>query len=138
MRFITTSQQQTYEFGQKIGRELKGGEVITLDGELGAGKTVFTKGLASSLGITDEITSPTFTILNIYENSPLTLYHYDAYRLKSGEEAYGSGLTDYLCDRGGVCVIEWAQNISSALPKKLIKIQINYLGATEREIIYEP
>ena len=64
MRFITTSQEQTYEFGKEIGRQLKGGEVITLDGELGAGKTVFTKGLASALGITDEITSPTFTILN--------------------------------------------------------------------------
>ncbi len=137
MQFISHSQQETFEFGQKIGRSLKGGEVITLDGELGAGKTVFTKGLATSLGITDEITSPTFTILNIYENSPLTLYHYDAYRLKSGEEAYGSGLTDYLCARDGVCVIEWAQNITSALPKKLIKIKINYLNATEREIFYE-
>jgi tRNA threonylcarbamoyladenosine biosynthesis protein TsaE len=137
MQFISKSQQETFEFGQKIGKMLKGGEVITLDGELGAGKTVFTKGLANSLGITDEITSPTFTILNIYENSPLTLYHYDAYRLKSGEEAYGSGLTDYLCARDGVCVIEWAQNIASALPKKIIKIQINYLNATEREIIYE-
>jgi tRNA threonylcarbamoyladenosine biosynthesis protein TsaE len=137
MQFISKSQQETFEFGQKIGKSLKGGEVITLDGELGAGKTVFTKGLATALGITDEITSPTFTILNIYENSPLTLYHYDAYRLKSGEEAYGSGLTDYLCARDGVCVIEWAQNIASALPKKIIKIQINYLNATEREIIYE-
>ncbi|MBO5223306.1 MAG: tRNA (adenosine(37)-N6)-threonylcarbamoyltransferase complex ATPase subunit type 1 TsaE [Clostridia bacterium] len=137
MQFISTSQQQTFEFGQKIGKSLRGGEVITLDGELGAGKTVFTKGLATALGINEEITSPTFTILNIYENSPLTLYHYDAYRLKSGEEAYGSGLTDYLCARDGVCVIEWAQNIASALPKKLIKIKINYLSATEREIIYE-
>jgi tRNA threonylcarbamoyladenosine biosynthesis protein TsaE len=137
MQFISKSQQETFEFGQKIGKSLKGGEVITLDGELGAGKTVFTKGLATALGITDEITSPTFTILNIYENFPLTLYHYDAYRLKSGEEAYGSGLTDYLRARDGVCVIEWAQNIASALPKKLIKIQINYLNATEREIIYE-
>ncbi len=137
MQFISKSQQQTFEFGQIIGKSLKGGEVITLDGELGAGKTVFTKGLATALGIEDEITSPTFTILNIYENKPLTLYHYDAYRLKSGEEAYGSGLTDYLCARDGVCVIEWAQNIKSALPKKLIKIQINYLNATEREIIYE-
>lgn len=137
MKFISTSQQQTYDFGKQIGEMLKGGEVITLDGELGAGKTVFTKGLASALGIDEEITSPTFTILNIYENSPLTLYHYDAYRLKSGEEAYGSGLTDYLCSKDGVCVIEWAQNIASALPRKLIRIQINYLNATEREIIYE-
>ena len=138
MRLITTSQEETFEFGKQIGKTLKGGEVITLDGELGAGKTVFTKGLASVLGITDEITSPTFTILNVYENSPLTLYHYDAYRLSSGEEAYGSGLTDYLCAKDGVCVIEWAQNIQSALPKKLIKIKINYLSANEREIIYEP
>lgn len=138
MKFITTCQEQTYEFGKQIGKSLKGGEVITLDGELGAGKTVFTKGLAVALGIQEEITSPTFTILNIYENSPLSLYHYDAYRLSSGEEAYGSGLTDYLCARDGVCVIEWAKNIESALPKKLIKIKINYLSANEREIIYEP
>lgn len=137
MKFISKSQQETFEFGEQIGRKLKGGEVITLDGELGAGKTVFTKGLATALGISDEITSPTFTILNVYENSPLSLYHYDAYRLKSGEEAYASGLTDYLCSRDGVCVIEWAQNVASALPKKIIKIEIKYLNATEREIIYE-
>ena len=104
---------------------------------MGAGKSVLTRAAARGMGVDGPVPSPTFTILNIYENSPLTLYHYDAYRLKSGEEAYGSGLTDYLRARDGVCVIEWAQNIASALPKKLIKIQINYLNATEREIIYE-
>ena len=114
-RIITKSEKETFDFGYSIGKSLRGGEVILLDGELGAGKTVFTKGLASALGITQPITSPTFTILNIYENEPLCLYHYDAYRLNSGEEAYEAGLTEYFYEAGGVCVIEWAQNVASAL-----------------------
>ena len=136
-KIITKSEKETYDFGYSVGKTLKGGEVILLDGELGAGKTVFTKGLASALGITQPITSPTFTILNVYENEPLCLYHYDAYRLSSGEEAYEAGLTEYFYDDGGVCVIEWAQNVASALTGEEIKITINYLSSNEREIIYE-
>lgn len=138
MKFITKSERETFEFGYNIGKQLKGGEVILLDGELGAGKTVFTKGLATALGITEPITSPTFTILNIYEASPLSLYHYDAYRLNSGEEAYEAGLTEYFYESYGVCVIEWATKISSALIGREIKISIKYLSQNEREITYEP
>lgn len=134
---ISHSESETYDFGYLVGENCKGGEVIILNGNLGAGKTVFTKGLAKALKIEDAITSPTFTIMNVYEGETLTLYHYDAYRLKDGKEAYEAGLTEYLYDASGVCVIEWAQNIKSALMGGEIEITINYLNEKEREIIYE-
>ena len=134
---ISHSEQETFDFGFFMGQNCKGGEVIILNGNLGAGKTVFTKGFAKALKIEDAITSPTFTIMNIYEGETLTLYHYDAYRLKSGKEAYEAGLTEYLYDECGVCVIEWAENIKSALIGGEIEITINYLNEKEREIIYE-
>lgn len=134
---ISHSEKETYDFGYEVGKNCKGGEVIILNGNLGAGKTVFTKGLAKALAIEDAVTSPTFTIMNIYEGDTLTLYHYDAYRLKSGKEAYEAGLTEYLYDESGVCVIEWAENIKSALMGDEIEITINYLNEKEREIIYE-
>lgn len=137
MIFTSHSEQETFDFGYQIGKNCKGGEVILLDGELGAGKTVFTKGLASALGITEQITSPTFTILVVHEGKNLTLYHIDAYRLKSGEDAYERGLTEYFYSPDTVCVIEWSQNVQSAFSGDEIKITINYKSATEREIIYE-
>ena len=134
--FRCNNEKETYELGKKIGETLVGGEIIALQGDLGAGKTVFTKGLAQALGIMDEIKSPTFTYMIIYEGKKLSLFHYDAYRLRSGDEAEERGLTEYFGDKSGVCVVEWPQNIESCFAwHKVIKINIDYLDGNTREII---
>ena len=114
MLYTSKSEHATIDIGRKIGESLQGGEIITLSGDLGAGKTVLTKGIASGLGIADSVLSPTFTLMNEYEGR-LTLYHYDAYRLRTSEEAYEAGLTEYFGDKRGVCVIEWWENIADSL-----------------------
>ena len=133
MEIITKSEQQTYEFAKNYAKTLVGGEILLLGGELGAGKTVFTKGLADGLGVDDYVTSPTFTIMNEYQGA-LTLCHVDAYRLKSGEEAFATGITEYFGQSGVVCCIEWWQNIRSAIAGKTVKVEIEYLGEEERKI----
>ena len=107
-----------------------------LRGELGAGKTAFVKGLAAALGITDEVTSPTFTLMNVYRGA-LTLYHFDVYRLHSGEEAYAAGLTEFFGEAGSVSCIEWWENVADAIVGDTIKITINYLENEMREINVE-
>lgn len=133
MEIITKSEQQTYEFAKNYAKTLVGGEILLLGGELGAGKTVFTKGLADGLGVDDYVTSPTFTIMNEYQGT-LTLCHVDAYRLKSGEEAFATGITEYFGQSDVVCCIEWWQNIRSAIAGKTVKVEIEYLGEEERKI----
>lgn len=133
MEIITKSEQETFEFAKNYAGTLSGGEILLLGGELGAGKTLFTKGLAVGLGIDDDVTSPTFTIMNEYYGS-LTLCHVDAYRLKNGEEAYMAGITEYFGQDDTVCCIEWWQNIVDAIVGKTIKIEIEYLGEKERKI----
>ena len=133
MEIITKSEQQTYEFAKNYAKTLVGGEILLLGGELGAGKTVFTKGLADGLGVDEYVTSPTFTIMNEYQGM-LTLCHVDAYRLKSGEEAFATGITEYFGQSGVVCCIEWWQNIRSAIAGKTVKVEIEYLGEEERKI----
>ena len=118
-----------------MAKKAYGGEVITLSGELGAGKTVFSKGFAAGLGIKEEITSPTFTIMNEYKGEKFTLCHVDAYRLSSGEEAYAAGLCDYTGAENCVCLIEWAENIMSVLPENAVKIEIKYVDENTREIV---
>lgn len=131
---VTKSERGTLKVGEKLGKNLVGGEIILLSGDLGAGKTVFTKGLAKGLGITDEILSPTFTLMNCYEGR-LRLYHYDAYRLTSGDEAEERGLTEYFGVGDGVCVIEWPENISSAIyGDKIIRVSLVSTGENRREI----
>ncbi len=115
MEYVCASERETLELGKKIGQTLSGGEVITLSGELGAGKTVLTKGIAQGLGVTAPVLSPTFTLLNEYKGSALYLWHFDVYRLHSAREAYEAGLLEVLGRKEGVCVLEWAQNISPAL-----------------------
>lgn len=133
--FRSNNEKDTFELGKKVGEMLLGGEIITLQGDLGAGKTVFTKGLAQVLGIEDEIKSPTFTYMIIYEGEKLSLFHYDAYRLQSGDEAEERGLTEYFGDKSGVCVVEWPQNIESCFEwHRVIKININYIDENTREI----
>lgn len=118
-----------------MAKKAYGGEVITLSGELGVGKTVFSKGFAAGLGIKEEITSPTFTIMNEYKGEKFTLCHVDAYRLSSGEEAYAAGLCDYIGAENCVCLIEWAENIMSVLPENAVKIEIKYVDENTREIV---
>ena len=130
--FISKSSEETLKFGEEYAKTLSGGDVVLLNGEMGAGKTVFAKGVAAGLGIVDEILSPTYAYMNDYYGK---LYHFDCYRLSCGEQAEGLGLTDYFY-AGGVCLIEWAENISSVLPEKVKRVTINKIKEG-RQIIYE-
>ncbi len=132
MEKITHSREETIKFAEEYGKTLGGGDVVLLDGEMGAGKTVFTKGIALSLGITDEITSPTYAYLNDYDGK---LYHYDCYRLSSGEDAEALGLTEYFYGKG-ICVIEWSENIADVLPDKTKRVKIEKIDENTRKITY--
>jgi tRNA threonylcarbamoyladenosine biosynthesis protein TsaE len=132
MKFITKSEQETYKIGRLIGERLKEGDIIALNGDLGAGKTHFTKGVAEGLGVEDYITSPTFTIVNEYEGR-LPLYHFDVYRIEDINEMYEIGFDEYLFGRG-VCVIEWANIVKELLPKNTISIYIRKIDDNSREI----
>ncbi len=131
MIFVKTNNvEETVKLGELLGSFAQKGDCICLDGDLGAGKTHLTKGIAIGLGIDEEITSPTFTIVQEYESS-LPLFHFDWYRLADEDELYAMGFSDY-GRRGGVMVIEWAYNIPSALPKDYLHIRISY-GESEDE-----
>ena len=119
----THSAEETYALGKKIGESAKPGQVYSLIGDLGVGKTVFTQGLAAGLGITDSVNSPTFTILQIYEDGRIPFYHFDVYRIGDVEEIEEIGYED--CFYGeGVCLIEWANLIEEILPENYIRIEI--------------
>lgn len=130
--FISHSAEQTINFAREYASSLKGGDVVLLNGEMGAGKTVFAKGVALGLGIDDEILSPTYAYMNDYGGK---LYHYDCYRLSSGAQAEGLGLTDYFYG-DGVCLVEWAQNIAEVLPENCKTVTIEKLKGSVRKIIY--
>lgn len=118
------SPQDTYELGKRIGETAEAGSVITLIGDLGVGKTVFTQGLAAGLGITEPVNSPTFTIVQIYEGGRLPFYHFDVYRIGDVSEMDEIGYED--CFYGeGVCLIEWADLISEILPEKYTRVTIS-------------
>jgi tRNA threonylcarbamoyladenosine biosynthesis protein TsaE len=119
------SPQRTEKIGWQLGKGLTGGEVIALFGQLGAGKTVFAKGLARGLGVAEQVTSPTFTLLKEYQGR-LPLYHIDAYRLSSAEEAELCGLAEYFW-QGGVVVVEWPQNIWELIPETALEVTISQL-----------
>lgn len=119
----TGSPEETFAVGEKIGREAKPGEVYTLIGDLGVGKTVFTQGVAKGLGIEEHVNSPTFTIVQIYEGGRLPFYHFDVYRIGDVEEMEEIGYED--CFEGeGICLIEWANLIEEILPQKYRRITI--------------
>ena len=130
MKYCSESVCDTYVLAGKIADKCIGGEVILLNGDLGAGKTTFTKGLAEALGITTVIKSPTFTLMKKYTQGRLPLYHFDLYRVESEEEVYELGFDDYLENNDGLCVIEW--NKFSGLNKNVININIAYNGETGR------
>ena len=130
--FISRSAEQTVDFAREYASSLKGGDVVLLNGEMGAGKTVFAKGVALGLGIDDEILSPTYAYMNDYGGK---LYHYDCYRHSSGAQAEGLPLTDYFYG-DGVCLVEWAQNIADVLPENCKTVTIEKLKGSVRKIIY--
>ena len=114
MQITTHSADETQALGQKLASRLAPGDVIADFGDLGAGKTAFTRGLAQGLGITDPVTSPTYTIVNEYLSGRIPLFHFDMYRLSSSDELFDIGWEDYL-SRGGVCAVEWSENVEDAL-----------------------
>ena len=131
--FLSKSPEETEEFARSFAVSLKGGEVIAFRGNLGAGKTCFTRGLADGLGFKGNVTSPTFALINEYLGGRLNIFHFDMYRISSWDELYSSGFFEY-CEQGGVVVAEWSENIENALPDNTIYIDIENNGETERKI----
>ena len=133
MEFVTECEQETEALGERLAGRLEPGAVVAFTGDLGAGKTAFTRGLARGLGISGRVTSPTFTVVNEYEGGRLPLFHFDMYRLGSSGELFDIGWEDYLA-RGGVCAVEWSENVSDALEEGTIFVEIRR-GASERQRI---
>lgn len=140
MEFISNSVNETEQLGMKLGKLLKPGEVIALDGDLGAGKTQFTRGIAMGLGLDyQEVCSPTFTIVNEYVDpaDKIPLFHFDTYRLGGVDDFLASGLDEYFY-RDGVCVIEWSSIIEEILPENTILVTITGVGDTRTITINDP
>ena len=123
MQIETFSPEETFALGQRIGQEARPGDVFTMVGDLGVGKTVFTQGVAAGLGITEPVSSPTFTIVQVYEDGRLPFYHFDVYRIGDVEEMEEIGYEDYF-NGGGVTMIEWANLIEEILPESYRQITI--------------
>ena len=134
MEFVTNSEQETEELGARLAERLEPGAVIAFTGDLGGGKTAFTRGLARGLGISDRVTSPTFTIVNEYEGGRLPLFHFDMYRLGSSDELFDIGWEDYLA-RGGVCAVEWSENVSDALEEGSVLVEIRRGARDNQRVI---
>ena len=132
MEFITNSAQETEQVGQALGTRLLPGTVLAYEGDLGAGKTAFTRGLARGLGATEQVTSPTYTIVNEYLSGRIPLFHFDMYRLASADDLWDIGWEDYL-ERGGVCAVEWSENVREAM-EDAITVRIEKLGEESRRI----
>ena len=135
MEFITNSPEETEAVGMALGKRLTPGTVIAYQGDLGAGKTAFTRGVACGLGAKESVTSPTYTIVNEYLSGKYPLFHFDMYRLASSDDLFDIGWEDYL-DRGGVCAVEWSENIDDALEQP-VYIRLEKLGETSRRITVE-
>lgn len=132
IEFISNSVEDTRKFAKELSSRLKGNEIIAMYGDLGAGKTAFTGGLANGLGIEDNITSPTFAIVNEYQGK-FPLFHFDMYRIESWNDLYSVGFFDYIDN--GVIVIEWSENIEGALPEDVVRVYINKTHNENERII---
>ena len=135
MTFTTNSPTETEAIGAALGKILQPGTVIAYRGDLGAGKTAFTRGLARGLGVKESVTSPTYTIVNEYLSGSMPLFHFDMYRLGSEDELFDIGWEDYL-ERGGVCAVEWSENVWGAMEDAVI-VTISCLGEDTRKIEIE-
>ena len=133
----THSPAETRDLARKLAQQLQRGDVLLLWGDLGAGKSEFTRGLAQGLGVTATVTSPSFTILNVYEDGRIPLYHFDWYRLNSVEELYEMGMEEYL-GGDGIAVVEWPSQCLEAIPETHLAIRLTPCGETAREIEITP
>ncbi len=137
MNYITNSPEETEKIGEALAAKLQPGDVIAYYGDLGAGKTAFTRGLARGLGILEPITSPTYTIVNEYTSGRMPLFHFDMYRLHSADDLFDIGWEDYL-ERGGVCAVEWSENVEDALENPIrVTVTRNGTDDTSRVITIE-
>lgn len=132
-RIVTRSEEETIAAGTLLAEQLKSGDVVALYGDLGAGKTRFVKGISKGLGIREQVTSPTFTIVNEHRDGRIPLFHFDCYRLRTPSELDELGFEEYI-DGGGVCVVEWAEMIEERLPEQRITVRIT-AGTDEQERI---
>ena len=135
MEFLTNSPEETERIGAALGKILTPGTILAYRGDLGAGKTAFTRGLARGLGYSEPVTSPTYTIVNEYLGGRLPLFHFDMYRLASSDDLWDIGWEDYL-ERGGICAVEWSENVDDAM-ENAIYITIFKIGAESRRIVIE-
>ena len=135
MTFTTNSPAETEHIGAALGAILPAGTVLAYRGDLGAGKTAFTRGLARGLGYTEPVTSPTYTIVNEYLGGRLPLFHFDMYRLRSSDDLWDIGWEDYL-DRSGVCAVEWSENVDDAM-ENAVYVIIEKTGEESRRITIE-
>ena len=135
MEFITHSPQETEAVGEALAKQLQPGTILAYTGDLGAGKTAFTRGLARGLGAAEPVTSPTYTIVNEYLSGKMPLYHFDMYRLTCAADLWDIGWEDYL-ERGGICAVEWSENVTDAMDGAIF-IRIEKLGEDSRRITIE-
>ena len=135
MEFITHSPEETEKIGEALAKNLQPGTILAYRGDLGAGKTAFTRGLARGLGCKETVTSPTYTIVNEYLGGRLPLFHFDMYRLASSDDLWDIGWEDYL-EREGVCAVEWSENVQDAM-EDAITVTIEKLGENTRQITIE-
>ena len=135
MEFITHSPEETEKIGEALAKSLQPGTILAYRGDLGAGKTAFTRGLARGLGCKETVTSPTYTIVNEYLGGRLPLFHFDMYRLASSDDLWDIGWEDYL-EREGVCAVEWSENVQDAM-EDAITVTIEKLGENTRQITIE-
>ena len=128
--FLSKSQEDTLAWAQEYAKTLRLGDTVLLEGEMGAGKTLVAKGIAKGLGIKEEVTSPTYAYVNAYENR---LFHFDCYRVSSEQQAFQLGFADYF-EAGGICLVEWSENIAGLLPALVKRVEIIKRGESAREI----
>lgn len=131
MKVITHSEQETLEFGRKFAAALNPGDVVALIGDLGSGKTCLTRGICQGFDVKEEVTSPTFVLINEYQGR-IPVYHFDFYRLQNVQDVLNLGIDDYFAD-AGICLIEWADRALSALPRKRIEVRLTSLFEQDKE-----
>ena len=134
MQIQTHSPEETDAVGRKLAAQLRPGDVLAYYGDLGAGKTAFTRGLAAGLGVTEQVTSPTYTIVNEYLSGRMPLFHFDMYRLRDADDLFDIGWEDFL-RRGGVCAVEWSETIQEALEPDTIYVDIRRGAETNQRIL---
>lgn len=137
MMLHSNSVAQTQKIGAALSKQLEPNDVLLLLGDMGAGKSEFTRGLARGLGVTGYVTSPTFTIMQLHDSGRLPLYHFDWYRLESAEELYELSMDEYL-QNGGVAVVEWPSRAEEAIPESYLEVTLEPMGDNERQITFTP